>query len=126
MTATETTIASAIALTGSWRNTNPAPKLIRQAVFAADGEKFKVRIECSGAFGSPGSGEAQAFAFSEDPNSSAATAFNAEFSTDQFSTVIQAYVVKGVLVIISMNRFREGTAARGVFIKEFFYREKAV
>src|SRR3984957_250447 len=112
MTATETTIASAIALTGSWRNTNPAPKLIRQAVFTADGKKFKLRIECSGAFGSPGSGEAQAFAFSEDPNSSAATAFNAEFSTDQFSTVIQAYVVKGVLVIISMNRFREGTAAR--------------
>jgi hypothetical protein len=126
MTATETTIASAIALTGSWRNTNPTPKLIRQAVFTADGEKFKVRIECSGAFGSPDFGEAQALAFSEDPNSSAATAFNAEFSAEQFSTVIQAYVVKGVLVIISMSQFREGAAARGVFIKEFFYREKSV
>jgi hypothetical protein len=124
MTATETTIDSAIALTGSWRNTNPAPKLIRQAVFSAEGESFKLRIKCSGAFGSPDAGEAQTFAFSEDPNSSAATAFNAEFSTDRFSTVIQAYVVKGVLVIISMSRYREETVTRGVFIKEFFYREK--
>jgi hypothetical protein len=126
MTATETTITSAIALKGSWRNTNPSPKLIRQAVFTADAEKFKLRLECSGAFGSPPSGELQAFAFSEDPNSTLATAFNAEFSADQFSTVIQAYVVKGVLVIISMSQFREGAAARGVFIKEFFYRENSV
>lgn len=125
MTATGTTTDRAIALTGSWRNTGPFPKLIREVVFSADGENFKLRIEWSGAFGSPSSGEARAFAFSEHPGTVAVTAFNAEFTIDQFSTVIQAYVVKGVLVIISMSQFREGSEARAVFVKEFFYRERS-
>jgi hypothetical protein len=95
-------------------------------VFSGSGEQCALRITGTGAYGPTELGEALAFPFSEDGPSTEAAAFTAELRQGQFSSVIQAYVVKGVLVIISMSRFHDGSLERGVFVKEFFYREPPI
>lgn len=122
MIAEQTKPTKAIALIGSWNNTDPSSTLIRQVVFWDNEGQCMLRISGGGAFGPVNWGEAPAFSFSEGPSSVEATAFTAKFDRDRFSSVLHAYVVKGVLVIISMSRFYRGAEERGIFVKEFFYR----
>jgi hypothetical protein len=125
VTTAQTIPTGAILLAGSWRNTNPVPKLIRQVVFSGSGENCTLRVSGTGAFGPTEWGEAPAFPFTEGPGSVEAAAFTTELRQGRFSSVIQAYVVKGVLVMISMSRFDDGVLERSIFFKEFFYRESS-
>jgi len=123
MSAEETLSPGGSTLAGAWSNTNPAPKLIRRVVFSKAGDSLALRVSSTGAFGPKEWGTAPAFAFCEPPQFSEATAFTAKLMGEGLTGRIQAYVVKGVLVIISLTRFSHGAETRAVFMKDFFYRE---
>jgi hypothetical protein len=126
VTSSQTSLAAPVALAGSWLNTNPRPKLIRQVVFCANGANASLQISGTGAFGPAEWGESPVFSFVEGRKAVEPAAFTAAFRREGFSSFVQAYVVKGVLVIVSMSRAGEGSQGQNIFMKEFFYREASV
>jgi|SRR5271170_217638 len=112
-----------VALVGIWQNTNPSPKLMRHVCLSQTDDGFAVRVTGADPVESREWGETPARMFSEALNSQEGSAFTARFERNGFASVLQSYVVKGVLVIVSMTRFRDATGERSIFTKEFFYRE---
>jgi hypothetical protein len=110
------------ALIGTWINTNSAPTLIRRLEIATGQKQLTVHI--SGA--EPGLpedwGVAEAHPFAENTASGLAMAFSVLFDLNGVESLLQGYVVKGVLVIISFIRVKDGRVRSSSFGKEFFYR----
>jgi hypothetical protein len=110
------------ALTGTWINTNSAPALIRRLEIAPRQKQLTVHI--SGA--EPGLpedwGMAEAHPFAENTASGLAMAFSVLFDLNGVESLLQGYVVKGVLVIVSFTRVKDGRVRSSSFGKEFFYR----
>jgi hypothetical protein len=110
------------ALTGTWINTNSAPSLIRRLEIAPGQKQLTVHV--SGA--EPGLpedwGMAEAHPFAENTASGLAMAFSVLFDLNGVESLLQGYVVKGVLVIVSFTRVKDGRVRSSSFGKEFFYR----
>ena len=67
-------------------------------------------------------GVAEARLFAENTASGLAMAFSAAFDLGGIESLLQGYVVKGVLVIVSFTRVKDGRERSSSFGKEFFYR----
>ena len=109
-------------LTGSWVNTNPSPVFIRSIELKPGKSQLIMRVTGSepGVPEDWGTTEAQPFA--ESTASPLATAFTALFDLSGMESMLQGYVVKGVLVIVSFTRVKDGRERSSSFGKEFFYR----
>jgi hypothetical protein len=67
-------------------------------------------------------GVATAQVFAENTASAQAMAFSVLFDPGGMESLLQGYVVKGVLVIVSFTRVKDGRERSSSFGKEFFYR----
>jgi hypothetical protein len=67
-------------------------------------------------------GMAEAHPFVENTASGLAMAFSVLFDLNGVESLLQGYVVKGVLVIVSFTRVKDGRVRSSSFGKEFFYR----
>ena len=109
-------------LTGNWVNTNASPALIRNIRLESTQNQLMMRV--TGA--EPGLpedwGVAEAQLFAENTASGLAMAFSAAFDLGGIESLLQGYVVKGVLVIVSFTRVKDGRERSSSFGKEFFYR----
>ena len=109
-------------LMGSWVNTNPSPVFIRSIELKPGKNQLIMRV--TGA--EPGVpedwGATEAQPFSESTASPLATAFTALFDLGGMESLLQGYVVKGVLVIVSFTQVKDGRERSSSFGKEFFYR----
>jgi hypothetical protein len=109
-------------LAGNWVNTNVSPLFIRSLQLEPGPNELTMRV--TGA--EPGSprdwGAAQAQVFAENTAAPQAMAFSALFDLDSVESLLQGYVVKGVLVIVSFTRVKDGRDRSSSFGKEFFYR----
>ena len=114
------------ALAGNWVNTNASPALMRriQLVPAQNQRQNQLMMRVAGA--EPGLpedwGESEAQLFAESTTSGTAMAFSASFDLHGVKSLLQGYVVKGVLVIVSFTRVTDGRERSSSFGKEFFYR----
>ena len=110
------------ALTGNWVNTNSSPSLIRHIQLEPGQNRITVRV--IGA--EPGLledwGITEAHLFAENTASGSAMSFSALFSLGGVECLLQGYVVKGVLVIVSFTRIKDARERSSSFAKEFFYR----
>jgi hypothetical protein len=109
-------------LVGNWLNTNSSPSHIRQIQLYLRQDQLVTRV-IGAEPGLPkdwGTTEAQPFA--ENTASYLATAFSASFDVGNIEDLLQGYVVKGVLVIVSFTRVKEGGERSNSFGKQFFYR----
>lgn len=109
-------------LLGIWVNTNPSPAFIR-SIRVQPGPNGLL-IQATGAdAGLPRDwGETEAQQFAETPACDEAMALSAVFQLDGIEVRCQGYVVKGVLVIVSFTRVKDGRDRSSHFGKEFFYR----
>ena len=109
------------ALTGHWVNTNSSPSLIRHIQLEPARNQLIMRV--SGA--EPGLadwGVTQVQPFSENAASGLAMALSASFDLGGAECLLQGYVVKGVLVIVSFTLVKDSRERSSSFGKEFFYR----
>jgi hypothetical protein len=110
------------ALAGNWVNTNTSPTLMRRIQLVPAQNQLMMRV----AGAEPGLpedwGESEAQLFAESTTSGAAMAFSASFDLGGVESLLQGYVVKGVLVIVSFTRVTDGRERSSSFGKEFFYR----
>jgi hypothetical protein len=109
-------------LAGNWINTNTSPSFMRRLQLEPAENQLTMRV--TGAEpGLPedwGTSEAQPFA--ENTASLQAMAFTASFDLGGVESLLQGYVVKGVLVIVSFTQVKDGRPRSSSFGKEFFYR----
>lgn len=111
-----------VELTGNWVNTNASPSLMRRVQLEPGQNQLVMRV----AGAEPGLpedwGETEAQLFAENTASGLAMAFSASFDLGGIESLLQGYVVKGVLVIVSFTRVKDGRDRSSSFGKEFFYR----
>ena len=109
-------------LAGNWINTNTSPSFMRSLQLGPAGDLLIMRV--SGAErGLPENwGTTEARPFAENTASLQAMAFTANFDLGGVESLLQGYVVKGVLVIVSFTQVKDGRPRASSFGKEFFYR----
>jgi hypothetical protein len=109
-------------LLGDWRNTNAEGSLARIVCRANENDAIDVRI--FGRFGGAdedwGSVSASVFAFTFDD--AAAGAFCAHFERGKTRIDLQANVKLGVLVVVELTAFDDGSGRSNFFDREFFHR----
>lgn len=109
-------------LAGSWINTNSSPSFMRSLQLERGANQLTMRVTGADP-GLPGDwGAVQAQVFAENTASLQAMAFSALFDLDGMESLLQGYVVKGVLVIVSFTRVKDERERSSSFGKEFFYR----
>ena len=105
-------------IVGDWRNTNPASGISRLVCEA--GDDGAVTIHCSSSVRDWGKVEAGVFAF--DFDGAVAGAFSAVYDFGFEEVRVQANVKQGVLVVVTLNAFKDGSGRSNYFNREFFYR----
>jgi len=112
------------ALLGDWRNTNDAATGIVRLVLTLIGDRIFLRVFGAGHPGAFDWGDAPAEVFAELPESMQATSFTSHYDLGFMSVWLQTYLAKGVLVVVSFNRFQDGSGRANYFGKEFFFRSQ--
>ncbi len=110
-------------LLGTWINTNSAADGIVKVILATKTGALRVH-----AFGAcdPNPcdwGEVNGAVFGESISSRDAMSFTAVYDFAFMEVILQAYVVKGVLVIVSFTAFKDDSGRSNYVGKEFFYRQ---
>ena len=108
-------------LLGDWRNTNAAGGISR--ILCEPAGEGRMTVHCWSAVRDWDTVDAPVFAFTFD--SRQAGAFSAVFDVGFEEVRMQANVKLGVLVVVTLNRFRDGTGRSSYFDREFFYRISA-
>lgn len=125
MTAIDQGTAAALdrsVLAGDWRNTNARGGIERIVCEPAAGGGMTVQCHgrCEPQTRDWGSADAKLFAFEFDGRQ--AGAFAAVFDLGFEEVRMQANVKLGVLVVVTLTRFRDGSGRANYFTREFFYR----
>lgn len=68
-------------------------------------------------------GEIEASVFSADVSSHGAKGLSAVYDTDAIEVAIQANLNLGLLVLLTFNRFKDGSRRTNYICREFFYRK---
>ena len=110
------------ALVGSWINTNAKPAMIRHIQMDARDGQLMMRVTGSEAGLPEDWGAVAAQPFAENTSAIQAMAFSASYDLAGVESLLQGYVVKGVLVIVSFTLVKDGRDRSSSFGKEFFYR----
>ena len=109
---------------GHWTNTNPETSAITHFDFKQCGERFYLRA--SGA-GYPGDwGEVEVTPHAYDVSSPRGLAFLACYAFDFAEITLAGNENKGLIIIASYHRFKDGSRRSNYFKREFFYRQEAV
>lgn len=111
-----------VALTGNWVNTNSSPALIRSIQLEPAQNRLMMHVMGVDPGLPKDWGVTEAQLFAESTASGLAMAFSAAFDLGGIESLLQGYVVKGVLVIVSFTRVKDGRERSSSFGKEFFYR----
>ena len=109
-------------LLGTWVTTNSASRGIVRVNLAVKEGAFTVQI-----FGACEPtpcdwGEVEGPLFADGFDSPLGTNFGAFYDFGFMNVRLQGYVKQGVLVIVSFNRFKDGSGRSNYFGKEFFFK----
>ena len=109
-------------LLGTWINTNVATAGITKAVVTSDQSELSLRVF--------GAGEPEPWdavkvkaVFADSIGSENVISFTAEYDFDFLETEIQANLAKGLLIITSLNTFKDGSSRSDYFSREYFFRK---
>jgi hypothetical protein len=120
----EKTPANAEALAGRWLNTNSQTRGIAEVSIEQDAGTFIIKIVGVGADGPilwPAA-RATPFASLEEEGGQRSVALAADFDFGFMKAESFIRVNKGVLVIVLLNSFRDGSGRSNYVTREFFYR----
>jgi hypothetical protein len=124
--AAETTVADervldVSSLLGEWSNTNDAATGISRLLMIQTGNGVVVRVFGAGHPEPFDWGEAPVELFVELPESKQATSFTSFYDLGFMSVWLLVYLNKGVLVVISLTQFQDGSGRSNYWAREFFY-----
>ena len=108
-------------LIGRWKNTNSATRGISHLVISEDGKNLRVRTfgACSSGPRDWGEGLATTYAYSVAGDIVAGFELTYDFGAQE--ALVTAIHNRGVLVIHSYHRFKDGSGRSNFISKEFFH-----
>lgn len=109
-------------LVGTWANTYSASRGIATVMISESNKELQVRVFGAGTPAPIDWGEVRANAFVESLESRQAVSFSTFYDFGFIDVHLQTYVVKGVLVVVSLSCFKDSSRRSNYFNKEFFYR----
>ena len=104
-------------LTGTWRNTNAQSDGIVKMIATSEDQVLWINL-----VGTSEWGRVRAEVFYERNDEGLEQPFTATYDHGFMDVVLQGFLRQGVLVILSFNRFKDGSGRSNYFAKEFFYR----
>ena len=106
---------------GNWVNTKKdTTGFVKLIVTNNDG---KLRLRAFGASTQPSDwGEVEAFGFSDSVDSHNGRAFSASYDTGAIEVALQGNLNLGLLVLVTFNRFKDGSGRANYICREFFHR----
>ena len=107
-------------LLGEWSNTNDSATGIARLLITQTGNEIAVRVFGAGQPQPFDWGEAPVELFAELPELKQATSFTSLYDLGFMSVWLLVYLNKGVLVVISLTEFQDGSGRSNYWAREFF------
>lgn len=108
------------ALLGEWSNTNNSSTGIARLLLTQTGNEVVVRVFGAGHSEPFDWGEAPVELFAGLPESKQATSFTSFYDLGFMSVWLLVYLKEGVLVVISLTQFQDGSGRSNYWFREFF------
>ena len=107
-------------LAGTWVNSNPDTSGVARMVVTQSGEGLSLRVYAIGPDGLIDWGAVDIQVFTASPSSRAATGFTCLYDFGFVETRLQAMILKGLIVLAQLHRFKDGSGRVDYFVREYF------
>src|SRR5262245_10022186 len=108
------------ALPGTWRNSNPDSNGIARIVVSETGGDLSLQVFAIGQDGLIDWGPVSANVFTASPVSRVAAGFTCVYDFGFVETRLQGMIMKGLLVLAQLHRFKDQSGRADYFVREYF------
>lgn len=108
------------ALAGEWVNSNPDTNGVARMVITHSGGNLSLRVYAIGPEGLIDWGSVYLNIFTSAPTSRAAAGFTCLYDFGFAETRLQAMILKGLIVLAQIHRFKDGSKRADYFVREYF------
>lgn len=114
------------ALIGVWVNSNRESRGIARMAVAQFNGKLTVHVQAVGPDGLIDWGMADITVFASGPTSRLVAGFSCSYDFGFVETRLQAMVMKGLIVLAELHRFKDGSDRADYFVREYFASEHGI
>jgi hypothetical protein len=107
-------------LAGVWVNSNPETTGVARMVITQSGSQFSLRVYAIGPEGLIDWGSADINVFTATPSSQVAAGFTCLYDFGFVETRLEAMILKGLIVLAQIHRFKDGDDRVDYFVREYF------
>jgi hypothetical protein len=108
------------ALAGVWVNSNPDTNGVARMVVTRAGEDLSLRVYAIGPEGLIDWGPVHINIFTSTPTSRVAAGFTCLYDFGFAETRLQAMILKGLIVLAQIHRFKDDSKRADYFVREYF------
>jgi hypothetical protein len=108
------------ALVGTWVNSNPDSTGVVRMVVTQSGGQLSLRVYAIGPDGLIDWGLADLNLFTAGPSSQVVAGFTCLYDFGFVETQLQAMILKGLIVLAQIHRFKDGSNRADYFVREYF------
>ncbi|HEX8088239.1 MAG TPA: hypothetical protein VF762_05265 [Blastocatellia bacterium] len=108
------------ALAGDWINSNPDTNGVARMVITHSGENLSLRVHAIGPDGLIDWGSVHLNIFTSTPTSRVAVGFTCLYDFGFVETRLQAMILKGLIVLAQIHRFKDDSKRADYFVREYF------
>jgi hypothetical protein len=107
-------------LAGVWINSNPETTGVARMVITQSGSQILLRVYAIGPEGLIDWGSVDIDVFTATPSSHVAAGFTCLYDFGFVETRLQAMILKGLIVLAQIHRFKDGGDRVDYFVREYF------
>ena len=108
------------ALAGMWVNTNPETNGIARLLMSESGGNLSVQVYGIGTDGLIDWGTTNASLLTAAPSSQVAAGFTCRYDFGFAEAVLQAMILKGLIVLAQIHTFKDDSRRADYFVREYF------
>jgi hypothetical protein len=107
-------------LIGDWVNSNPDTTGVARMTIAQSGENLTLQVYAIGPDGLIDWGSVNIDLFAPAPSSTAVTGFTCVYDFGFAEVTLQAMILKGLIVLAQIHRFKDDSQRVDYFVREYF------
>ena len=112
-------------LPGTWINSNPDTNGIARIIISETDGKVSAQVYAIGPAGLIDWGTTELAVFASTPKSRVAAGFSCRYDFGFAETRLQAMIMKGLIVLAQVHRFKDNSGRAAYFVREYFALEHA-
>ena len=108
------------AFPGTWVNSNPLTSGIARIVMEEDEGRLSLQVYAIGPDGLIDWGKTEVAPFTASPSSRVGSGFTCVYDFGFAETELQAMLLKGLMVLAQLHRFKDASGRMDYFVREYF------